>query len=67
MYFNKGHKHLQKMMAIIESKLATLPQIEQGKETKQVCVIISHLNCTITRILEKPHCLLGKKFTIFKC
>lgn len=39
MYFNKGHNHLQKMMDIIETKLATLPQIEQGKETKQVCVL----------------------------
>lgn len=37
-------------MDILKDMLATLPQMEKAKETKQVLTIISHLNCISVRI-----------------
>ncbi|XP_046732390.1 exocyst complex component 3 isoform X2 [Silurus meridionalis] len=45
-YFNKEDAHLCKMMAIIQCMLATLPQIEQGQETKQLMVNAAYHSVT---------------------
>ncbi|KAF4090291.1 hypothetical protein AMELA_G00050280 [Ameiurus melas] len=57
-YFTKGDGHLNNMMIIIQKMLASLPQLEQGEETKELIVKAAYHSVTSAYL----QCLMQRKY-----
>ncbi|MCJ8730649.1 hypothetical protein PDJAM_G00186790 [Pangasius djambal] len=57
-YFNKEDGHLNNMIDLIQKMLATLPQMEQGDETKQLIVKAAYHSVTRAYL----ECLMQRKY-----